>query len=220
MAANDGTGGDGDVPADVGAREHDHARRQPAAGADADRGLGDPLLSDGKVDVVVAMVVVGDVHVGSGGDVVLDDDAQATVDRASPPDVAPIADGDDGRPVRGEALLRETGGKADMRSYEGGLAHRDPSLVDDCPGGKRETAAGAELSIPSAPLVVGRNGPDGRHPGPRSMDESGGEGAPSRRQGGGGTHPGNLPAGIRRRADAHGTSTRHRLRIRGRRFRP
>ena len=82
------------MTADRGARQHHRPVTQPGPGADAHRLLGHHLLRDRAVEVLVPMVLVGDVDVVAGPHVVVDLDRQVADDPAAPTDQAARADAD------------------------------------------------------------------------------------------------------------------------------
>ncbi len=91
-AAHDRTGGHHDVLADLRARQDDDVGPQPAARTDAHRRLGRPLPPDRLDRVLVGVVLVGDVDVGPGLDVVTDLDRPVADDVRPPADDAAAAD--------------------------------------------------------------------------------------------------------------------------------
>ena len=72
--------------ADAGARQHHRAEPQPRPGAHHHRTLGHDLAGDRQIEVLVPVVLVRDVDVVAGPDVVAD------LDRQVPDDAAPLAD--------------------------------------------------------------------------------------------------------------------------------
>ena len=79
-------GGHDHVLPDLGPGQDDHVGPEPAPRSDAHARLGGPLSPDGFDRVLVGVVLVGDVHVGPGLDVIAD------FDRPVPDDVRPAAD--------------------------------------------------------------------------------------------------------------------------------
>ena len=88
------SGADHHVLPELGAREDHHAGSQPAAAADQDRDVAGPLGVHHLVRILVAVVLVGDVDVGPGVDVVSDLHLEVADDVAAPADHAPVADAD------------------------------------------------------------------------------------------------------------------------------
>ena len=75
-----------------GAGQHDGAVPEPRSVADRHRALGHRLPRDRQVDVLVAVVLVGDVDVVAGPHVVADLDREVADDAAALADQAAIAD--------------------------------------------------------------------------------------------------------------------------------
>src|SRR5215467_13828585 len=86
------TGRDHHIPADYGARQDDHPGTQPASGTDRNGRVGWPLAADGQVGVGVTVVLVGDVHIRAGVDVIADRDRVVGDDMAAPADDTPVTD--------------------------------------------------------------------------------------------------------------------------------
>jgi CheY-like chemotaxis protein len=91
-AADHRAGRDHHVPTDPRARQDDRAGPEPRAAADADRAVYRELAANRDVQVLVAVVLVGDVDVGAGPHVVADLDALVRDDVAAPADHAAVAD--------------------------------------------------------------------------------------------------------------------------------
>jgi hypothetical protein len=81
-----------DVPSEHGPWQDDHAGPQPTSAADQDRDVVWPLGVDHLVRIEVAVILVGDVHVRPGVDVVTDLNLEMADDVAATPDHAPVAD--------------------------------------------------------------------------------------------------------------------------------
>ena len=133
--------------------QHDGAVAEPRAVADAHRALGHQLHGDRPVEVLVAVVLVGDVDVVARPHVVADLDRQVADDPAAAPDQAAVADAHDGV---GHALL--AGHHARRQRHVGpdqrAGADVDVALVDE--GRRREAdhAAVAERAEALAPSRV------------------------------------------------------------------
>ncbi len=88
-------GPDHHVAPQLGPREHHHTGAEPAAGSDADGHVARPLRVHHLVGALVPVVLVGDVHVGTGVDIVPDvhlevpDDVAPASDHAAVPDASP-----------------------------------------------------------------------------------------------------------------------------------
>src|SRR4029077_5109493 len=104
---------------------YDHAGSQPRTGADADRGVDRPLPPDRDVGVGVAVVLVRDVDVRAGEDVIADVDGLMRDDMAPPADDAPVADPQHG--LRPEIMPRGYA-RADrgLLADHGPVANLDP----------------------------------------------------------------------------------------------
>ena len=83
------------MAADARAGQHDRAVPEPGPGADRHRLVLPHLHADRQVDVFVAVVLVGDVHVVTGPDVVADLDALVADDADALAERAAVADRDD-----------------------------------------------------------------------------------------------------------------------------
>ena len=93
-AGHDRARRDHHVLADARAGQHDRAVPEPAATADRDRLVLPHLRPDRQVEILVAVVLVGDVHVVTGPDVVADLDAFVADDPDPLAERAPVADRD------------------------------------------------------------------------------------------------------------------------------
>jgi hypothetical protein len=105
IATDHGAGRDHHVAADPGARQDDRARAKPRARADADRAVHRELAADRGVRVLVAVVLVGDVDVRAGPDVVADRHVLVRHDVTTPADHAAVADREHGQAA--EILARQ-----------------------------------------------------------------------------------------------------------------
>ena len=146
-----------DVPPEHRAWEDDHSGPQPTAAADQDRDVVRPLGVHHLVRVEVAVVLVRDVHVGSGVDVVTDLHLEMPDDVTPAPDHAPVADANHGI---GDHLLprHHAGGDAHVWTDEGVAPQRDPAFSEDRPGREGQAAAGAERPEPGGQTVAGADG--------------------------------------------------------------
>ena len=112
------------------AGQHHGAEPEPRTVADRDRALGLRLLRDRPGDVLVAVVLIGDVDVVAGPHVVADVDAEVADDATALADQASIADAHD---RIGEARLarHHAGRERDLRADHRALADVDVPLVED-----------------------------------------------------------------------------------------
>ncbi len=122
------------------------------------------------VRVLVAVVLVGDVHVGPGVDVVSDLQLEVADNVAAAADHAPVADTHDGV---GDHLLsgHHAGGDAHMGSDQGVATQVYPLLAEECPRRKGETGAGAEGAEPGGHTVTGSDGASPGRPAPSGVDQ-------------------------------------------------
>jgi hypothetical protein len=113
----------------------------------------------------VAVVLVGDVDVGTGVHVVADLEVEMTDDVAAPTDHAAVADADDG--IGDHPLSRDhAGGDAHVRPDQGVLPDADPALAEDGAGREREAGPRSEGAEPAGQVVAGahRSLPTDRFP--------------------------------------------------------
>jgi hypothetical protein len=89
---HDGSGAHHDVPSEHRPREYHHTGSQPTAAADPYRDIAWPLGMHNLVRILIAMVLIGDVHVGSGVDIVADLHLEMPDDMTAPTDHASITD--------------------------------------------------------------------------------------------------------------------------------
>src|SRR5581483_9072281 len=168
LTADDRTGGDDDVAADARAGEDDRARTEPAAGADADRGVHRELPADRRVDIEVAVVLVGYVHIRPGKNVLADRHRLVRHDVRAAPDHASVADSQHRRrpqvlPGHHPRGQRHLGGDQHFRADENPALtehrtlrerhHRSGPECGEPPGGRRVRGHDAlPLGIPPGPV--------------------------------------------------------------------
>ena len=113
-------------------RQDDDVGTEPTPLANADRRLDWPLPTNGFVGVGVGVVLIGDVDVGAGLDIVTEFDRPVPDDVAPSSDDAPLPDGHDGV---GHHLLprRHPCSQADVRPNEGSITDGEVVLVVDRP---------------------------------------------------------------------------------------
>jgi len=141
------------VTSDGHARKDHRAVPQPRPGADGDRTLGLGLPRDRRGEILVSVVLVGDVDVVPGPYVVADRDGKVTHDSAVATDQATVPDR---HHRRGEALLarhhscrqRHTG------SDEGVATDGDVALVEDRRGRPHDETSLAEGGEPAGTPVT------------------------------------------------------------------
>ena len=145
-------------------------RAQPAPTTDADRDIGRPLLVHHAVGVLVAVVLVGDVHIRPGVDVVTHLDLKMSDDVAPPADHAAVADPDDR--VRDHSLAGHHPGRdAHVGADEGVLTDMDPTFTKHGSWGKGDAGAPPEGTESGGPGVAGPSGAVLARPLPSGMDE-------------------------------------------------
>ena len=143
---------------DAGARQHDRPGAQPAAGPDLHRGVVRHLPPDGLVQVLVAVVLVGDVDVRAGEHVVPDDQRLVGHEVTAPADHAAVPDaqhGDGAEILAGNHPGRQGHQGADQRTR----ADRDRPLAEHRPGREGRHRSGAERGEPPAGRGVRRDHP-------------------------------------------------------------
>ena len=181
-------GGHHDVLADLRPRQDDRVGAEPAARADANRGFGRPLAPYRLDRVLVGMVLIRDVDVRPGLDVVADHDLPVADDVRAATDQAAAADGDDrvarhllsrchagrdGDARTDDRLGARRGSGVRCRWRPGGTAgrRRHPSFRSAAPGGRRVRSLRARrrrprprapTGITAAAAVRGGNGPSSR----------------------------------------------------------
>jgi hypothetical protein len=116
------------------------------------------------------MVLIGDVHVGSGVDVVTDLHLKMAHDVAPAADHAPVTDA---HHRIGDHVLagHHAGRDADIGAHQGVAPDVDPALTEERPGREGETAPGSEKSEAGGRAVPGTDGAPLGHPVPPGMDE-------------------------------------------------
>ena len=120
--------------------QHHHVGPQPAPRADPHRRLGRPLPADRLHRILVAVVLVGDVDVGTGLDVVTDLDLPMPDDVRAPPDEAAAADGHH-RVGRHHLAGRHPGREAGVGPDHRLVPDLDVVLVVDGPLGEEDAGA-------------------------------------------------------------------------------
>src|SRR5690606_25767754 len=120
--------------------------------------------------VVVGVVLIGDVDVGAGEDVVADLDRLMADDVRAAPDGAPATDGHDA--LRAQVLSGDHArGDGDALAHQRVLADLDPRLAEDRAGGEGQTGALAQPSEPVGTRAARRDSPGAADRGPSTVDE-------------------------------------------------
>jgi hypothetical protein len=124
---------------------------------------------DDLVGVLVPVVLVGDVDVGTGVDVVPDLHVEVADDVTPPADHAPVADTDD---RIGDHLLprHHPGRNAHVGPDEGVGPDGYPLLAEGRSGRKGQTTSRAEASEPPGRGVAGTGGPVFGQPAPTGVN--------------------------------------------------
>ncbi len=170
VAADHRTGTDHHVAAEGGPREDHDPGPDPAPVADPDRDVVRPLRVHDLVGVLVAMVLVGDVDVRAGVDVVADLDREVTHDVAAPADHAAVADPD--HRVGDHLLARHHPCReAHVRPHQGVAPDVDPPLAEERTLRKGQTAALAEGSESPCRHVARADGTVAGHPLPGGVHQ-------------------------------------------------
>ncbi len=170
MPTHHGAGRHHHVATEFGAGQDDHTGAEPAAVADDHRDVVGPLDVDDLVGVLVAVVLVGDVHVGAGLDVAADVDLEVADDVAPPADHGAVADPH--HRVGHHRLPRDHAGRqAHVGADQGVLADPDPLLTEDGPGREGQAAALAERTEAVGQTVAGTGGAVADDPVPPGVDE-------------------------------------------------
>jgi hypothetical protein len=170
-ASDDRTGTDDRVPAEFCAREDDDPGTEPAPVADVNRDIGRPLGVDHGIGIGVAVVLVGDVDVRAGVDVVSDLEVEVSDDVAAAADHASVTDPH--HRVGDHPLSRHHPGRdAHVRSEQRVLADADRTLAED--GARREGQAAAlpEGPEPTGQPVARSDGAVPADPFPGEVDEA------------------------------------------------
>jgi len=169
-APDDSPRADHDVLPEHGPGQDDHTRPQPTAVTDQDRNVAGPLGMDNLVRVLVPVVLVRDVHVGPGVDVVPDLQLEVADDVATATDHAPVAD-----PHHriGDHLLswHHAGGDAHMGSDQCVATQSDPLFAEERSWRKGETGTGSERAEPGCHTVAGSDGAVPGRPAPSGVDQ-------------------------------------------------
>jgi hypothetical protein len=125
---------------------------------------------DDHVGILVAVVLVGDVDVRAGMDVVADLHLEVADDVAPPPDHAPITDTH--HRVGDHVLTRDHAGRdAHVGTDQGVPTHSDPTLTEDRPGGEGEAAASTKPAESGSQAIVGPGRSVAGHPVPSAVDQ-------------------------------------------------
>ena len=124
---------------------------------------------DDLIGVFVAVVLVGDVDVGTGLDVAADVDGEVADDMAAPSDHGAVADADH---RIGHHLLPgdHSGRQAHIRTHQRILADVHPLLAEDRTRGEREAASPAEGAKPIGQAVARAGGAMADHPVPAGVN--------------------------------------------------
>src|SRR5215469_7527171 len=120
--------GDHHVPPDARAGKHDGPRAEPASRADGHRRVARPLPPDRQLGIGVAVVLVGDVDVRAGVDVIPDHNGAVGDDVAAPADNAAVTDAKH-RLVPEILPGNHPGTQADLLTNQRSGADRDPGLA-------------------------------------------------------------------------------------------
>ncbi len=139
------SGADHHVAADVRTRQHDRTVPQPGARADRDRTRWRELTTDRFVDIFVAMVGIGDVHVMAGEDVVADLDRVVRDDPGALPEEHAVADAHARRRID-HVAGRDTCRKRDPRAEDATATDVDVLLAEQCSERERDHRELAEAA--------------------------------------------------------------------------
>jgi hypothetical protein len=133
------------------------------------RDIGRPLGVHHLVGVVVPVVLIGDVHVGTGVHVVADLEIEMTDDVAAASDHAPVTDTH--HRIGDHALPRHHARRnAHMGTDQRVATDPDPLFPEDGPGRKGQAAAVAERTEPVGQHLAGTDGSLVGQPVPADVD--------------------------------------------------
>ena len=173
------------VAAEPRAGQHDRPGAEPRPVADHDRVVGGPLLPDRHVGVGVHVVLVGDVAVRPGDDVVADGHRAMGDDVAGPPDRAAIADAQ--HRAGGAGRERLPGSHAHRQAHVGGeqrgVTDGDVLLAEHVAGRERHQGALAEVVVPAGDPVLRPDRARPLQPAPQAVGRVGRHVPPPRVQG-------------------------------------
>ena len=154
LAAHDGPGRHDGVIPERRPGQDDHVGPEPAARTDRDRGDRRRLPADRLVGVLVGVVLVGDVDVGTGLDLVaqldgpVPDQVRAATDDAAAPDL-------DDRRCQHRLAGPDPRGQADVGADQRLIADRQVSLVVDDPLGRQQRRSAPEVTELARVAIVG-----------------------------------------------------------------
>ena len=127
------------MSANPGSRQHDGAVSQPRTVSDRNGTLGHRLLGDRPGHVAIVMILIGDVDVVTGPDVVADIDLEMAHDAAAFSDQAAIANRYHG--VCHALLSRDhSGGQSDIGADHGARSNMNELFVEQRVSGKANDA--------------------------------------------------------------------------------
>ena len=139
MPRDHGVGADGDMLANRGSWKHDGAVAEPTAITNRHRLLGHRLLRNRDGEILITMVLIGDVHVMTGPNIVTDLNSEVANDSAALADQAAIADRDHW--IADAYLIRHHARRqGDVRPQHGSRPNVDVPLVEDRVGRKADDA--------------------------------------------------------------------------------
>lgn len=139
--------------ADSGTGQHDSAISQPRPVSDGNGALGHRLLGDRPGHVAIVMILIGDVDMVTGPNVVADFDIEMSHDAAALSNQAAVTNFN--YRVRDALLPRNhSGGKSDMGPDHGARSNVNELFVEQRVGGKANDAVLAERTKFPAPPAV------------------------------------------------------------------
>jgi hypothetical protein len=138
---------------DVRTRQHDAAMAQPGTVADRYWPFRHDLHGNREIEVFVAVILIGDVDMMAGPNVIADLDSQVTDDATPFTNEAPVADADDR--ISDHLLAGDHAGrKGDLRPKHRAFADVDVVLVEQRVRRKADHTVLSELAKPFAPAGV------------------------------------------------------------------
>ncbi len=173
----------GEGAADDGARAHHHVPSETRPWQDDDPGAEPRPVTDVHGDIIrplgmhhgigvrVAVILVGDIDVGPGVDVVTDLEVEVADDVAAAADHAAVTYA---HHRIGDHLLPRNHPRrnAHMRTHQRVGTNMDPTLPEDGAGREGQTAARTKGSEPAGQLVTGAHGTAAADPSPGGVDET------------------------------------------------
>ena len=139
-------------------------------GADRYRGVARPLAPDRHLGIAVAVVLVGDVDIRAGENIVTDQDRVVRDDVAAAPDHAAVAHPQH-RAVAQVLAGQHARTQRDLRPDHGLVADLDPALAVDGAGREGHQGPGAERREPAPGTGVGSDHPSLLHDPPGLVDQ-------------------------------------------------